>query len=99
MNAYSIKVGKPEGKRPLGRVKSRCENNIKMYLRVTGRGGTDLIDLDQNMDQRKALLNKVINIRGPKHAGKFLSSCTTGAFSIRTQLQEDSSLLLILVVL
>jgi hypothetical protein len=65
MNAYRILVGKPEGKRLLDRVRSRCADNMKMYLRVTRRGSTDWIDLDQNRDQRRALLNTAINIRGP----------------------------------
>jgi hypothetical protein len=40
-NAYRILVGKPEGKRPLGRPRRRCVNNIKMDLRETGLGGMD----------------------------------------------------------
>jgi hypothetical protein len=47
-NTYRISVGKPEGKRPLGRSRSRWANNIKMDLRERGWGGMDWIDLDQD---------------------------------------------------
>jgi hypothetical protein len=50
-NACRILVGKPEGKRPLGRPRHRWENNIRMDLRVIGWGGTDWIDLAQDRDQ------------------------------------------------
>jgi hypothetical protein len=50
-NAYRILVGKPEGKRPLGRPRHRWENNIKMDLRAIGWGGMDWIDLAQDRDQ------------------------------------------------
>jgi hypothetical protein len=43
--AYRILVGKPEGKRPLGRLRRRWDDNIKMNLREIGWGGMDLIDL------------------------------------------------------
>jgi hypothetical protein len=45
--AYSILVGKPEGKRPLGRPKRRWVDNIKMDLRETGWDGVDWIELDR----------------------------------------------------
>jgi hypothetical protein len=47
-NAYRILVGKPEGKRPLGRPKRRWVDNIKIYLREAGCDGMDLIDLAQD---------------------------------------------------
>jgi hypothetical protein len=62
-NAYKILVGKPEGKGPLRRHRRRRENNIKMYLREIGLGNMDWIDLGQNMDQWKALVNTVMNLR------------------------------------
>jgi hypothetical protein len=77
-NAYRILVGKPEGKRPLGRPRHRWEDNIKMDLRDIGSGDMKLIDLAQDMDQWRALVNTVMNLRVPQNAGKFLSSCTTG---------------------
>jgi hypothetical protein len=56
-------VGKPEGKRSLGRPRCRWEDNIRMDLREIGSGGMDWIDLDQNRDQWRALVNTVINLR------------------------------------
>jgi hypothetical protein len=58
-------VRKPEGKRPLGRLRRRWEDNIKMDLRETGWGGMDWIDLTQDNDQWRALLNTVMNLRVP----------------------------------
>jgi hypothetical protein len=54
--AYTILVGKPKGKRPLGRPRRRWEDNIKMDLREIGWGGMDWIDLAQNRDQWVGLL-------------------------------------------
>jgi hypothetical protein len=64
-NAYRILVGKPEGKRPLGRPRHRWVDNIKMDLREIGWDGMDWIDLDQDRDQWRALLNTVMNLRVP----------------------------------
>jgi hypothetical protein len=64
-SAYRISVGKPEGKRPLGRPKCRWEDSIKMDLREIGWGGMDWIDLAEDMDQWKALVNTVMNLRVP----------------------------------
>jgi hypothetical protein len=64
-NAYRILVGKPEGKRPLGRSRRRWEDNIIIDLREIGRGGMDWIDLDQDRDQWRALVNTVMNLRVP----------------------------------
>jgi hypothetical protein len=50
-NAFRILVGKPEGKRPLGRLRRRWEDNIRMDLREKGWGGMDWIDLAQDTDQ------------------------------------------------
>jgi hypothetical protein len=50
-NAYRTLVGKPKGKKPLGRPRYRCVDNIKMDLREIGWGGMDWIDLAQNRDQ------------------------------------------------
>jgi hypothetical protein len=58
-------VGKPEGKRPLGRPRRRWEDNIRMDLREIVWGGMDWIDLAQDRDQWRALVNTVMNLRVP----------------------------------
>jgi hypothetical protein len=62
-NAYRILVGKPEGKRPVGRPRRRWVNNIKMDLREKGWDGMDWIDLSQDRDQWRSLVNTVMNLR------------------------------------
>jgi hypothetical protein len=64
-NAYRILAGKPEGKRPLGRPRRRCVDNIKIDVREIGWDGVDWIDLAQDRDQWRALVNTVIYLRGP----------------------------------
>jgi hypothetical protein len=64
-NAYRILVGKPDGKRPLGRQRRRWVENIKMDLREIGWDGLDWIDLAQDRDQWRALVNTVMNLRVP----------------------------------
>jgi hypothetical protein len=64
-NAYNILVGKPEGKRPLGRPRSRREDNIRSDLRETGWEIVDWMRVDQDRDQRRALVNTVMNLRVP----------------------------------
>jgi hypothetical protein len=64
-NAYRILVGKPEGKRPLGRPTCKWMHNIKMDLRDRGWGGMDWIDMAQDRDQWRALVNTVMNVRVP----------------------------------
>jgi hypothetical protein len=65
-NAYRILVGKPEGKRPLGRPRRRWVDNIKMDLEEINRDGRDWIELAQDRDQWRALLvNTVMNHRVP----------------------------------
>jgi hypothetical protein len=51
-------------------------------------GDMDWIDLAEDRDQWRVLVNTVMNLRVPQNAGKFLSSCTTGGFSRRAQLHE-----------
>jgi hypothetical protein len=69
MNAYRALVGNPEGKRPRGRPRGRPRyrwvENIKMDLREIGLGGMDRIDLAHDRDQRRALVNMVMNFRVP----------------------------------
>jgi hypothetical protein len=62
-NAYRIFVGTPERKRPLGRPRCRWVDNIKMVLREIGWDGMDWIDLAQDRDQWRALVNTVMNLR------------------------------------
>jgi hypothetical protein len=64
-NAYRILVGRPEGKRPLGRPRRRWVNNIKMDLREIGWDGMDWIDPVHDRDQWRALVNMVMNFRVP----------------------------------
>jgi hypothetical protein len=64
-NAYRILVGKPEGKRPLGRPRRRWVDNIKMDLRGIGWDGVEWIDMAEDRDQWRALMNTVLNLRVP----------------------------------
>jgi hypothetical protein len=63
--ACIILVGKPEGRRPLGRHRRRWEDNIKMDLREIGFGDVDWIHLAQDRDRWWALVNTVMNLRVP----------------------------------
>jgi hypothetical protein len=63
-------------------------DNIKMDLREIKWDGLDWIDLAQDKDRWRALVNTVMNLRVPLNVGKFLSSCTIGSFSRRAQLHE-----------
>jgi hypothetical protein len=62
---YRILVGKPEGKRPPGRPRRRWVDNIKMDLREIGWDVTDWIDLAQDRDRWRVLVNTVMNLRVP----------------------------------
>jgi hypothetical protein len=63
-NAYRSLVGKQKEKKPLGRPRRRWED-IRMDLREIGWGGIDWIDLAQDSDQWRALVNTVMNLRVP----------------------------------
>jgi hypothetical protein len=58
-------VGKPEGRRPLGRPRRRWEDNNKIVLQEVGWGGMDWINLAQDKDRWRALVNTVLNLRVP----------------------------------
>jgi hypothetical protein len=63
--AYNTLVGGPEGRRPLGRPRRRWEDNIKMNLKEIGFGDVDWIDLAQDRDRWRALVNTVMNLWVP----------------------------------
>jgi hypothetical protein len=77
-------VGKHERNRPLRRPKRRWEDNIKMDLQEVGWGGMDWIDLAQDRDRWRAVVNAVMKLGVPYSAGNFLSSWGTIRFSRRT---------------
>ena len=60
---YRVLVGKPAGKRPLGRPRRRCEDIINMNLQEVGRGGLGFIWLAQDNDRWWALVNAIMNLR------------------------------------
>jgi hypothetical protein len=65
-DAYSILVGKHEGKRPLGRHKHRWEYNIRMDLLEVAWECVDLIIVTQDRNQRRGLMNTIVNLRVPR---------------------------------
>jgi hypothetical protein len=62
-NAYRLLVGKPEGKRPLGRPKCRWVDNIRMDPGEVGWGNVDWIGLAQDRNRWRALVNAIMNLR------------------------------------
>jgi hypothetical protein len=62
-NAYRLLVGKPKGRRPLGKPRRRCLDNIRMYLVEMGWGDVDWIGLAQDRGRGRALVNSVLNLR------------------------------------
>ena len=87
---YRVLVGKPEGKRSLGRTRRRWEDNSKMDLQEMECGGMDWIELAQNTDSWRALVYTVMNFRVPLNAVNFLNSCKPASFSRRTLLHGES---------
>ena len=66
---HRVLVGKPEGKRPLGRPRRRCEDNIKKDLQEVGGGCEDWMELAQDRDRWRALVSTVMNLRVSKMRG------------------------------
>ena len=74
---HRVLVGKPEGKRPLGRPRRRWQDNIKMDFQEVVGGCGDWLELSQDRDRWWALVRTVRNLRVPKMRGNFLTSCRT----------------------
>jgi len=66
---HKVLVGKPEGKRPLGRPRRRWEDNIKMDIQEVVGGCEDWRELAQDRDRWRALVRRVMNLRIPKMRG------------------------------
>ena len=77
LGVHRVLVGKSEGKRPLGRPRRRWEDNIKMDLHEVGWGYGDWMELAQDRDRWRALVNRVMKIRVQKNAVNFLTICRT----------------------
>jgi len=73
-NAYNILVGKPEGKRPFGKLRHKWEDNIKMDIWEMRWEGVDGIHLTQDRDQWWALVSRIMNLQVPYKVGSFLTS-------------------------
>jgi hypothetical protein len=72
--AYNILVGRPEGRRPLGRPRCRWEDNIKMDFWEIVFGDVDRIHWAQDRDRWRGLVNMEMNLWVPQNAGNFLTS-------------------------
>jgi hypothetical protein len=64
-DVYRVLVGKHEEKRPLGRPRRRWDDNIKIYLQEVGCGDIDWLDLAEDRERWRALVNAVMNLRVP----------------------------------
>jgi hypothetical protein len=85
-NAYRLLVGKPEGKRPLGRPRHRWVDNIRMDLGEVGWGDVDWIGMAKDRNRWRALVNSALNHRVPRNAGKLSSGLTSSGLSGSAQL-------------
>ena len=74
---HRVLVGKPEGKRPMGRPRRRWEDNIKLDLQEVEGSCGDWMELAQDRDSWRALVSTVMNLGVPKMLGNFLTSCRT----------------------
>jgi hypothetical protein len=75
---YRVLVGKPEGKRPLGRPRCNWENNIRMDLQEVGCGGMDWVRLAQDTDRWRAIVNAVMNRWVQQKHGEYLDYLQIG---------------------
>ena len=87
---YRVLVGRPEGKRPLGRPRRRWEDNIKMDLQEVGGDFEDLMELTQDRDSWRALVSTVMNVRVPKMRVISRLAAEPVSFSRRTLLHGVS---------
>ena len=87
---YRVLLGKPEGKRPLGRPRRRWVDKIRLDLQEVGCGYMDWIELAQDRDRWRTFVSAVMNLRVPQNEGNFLTSCKPVSFSRRT-LQDGVS--------
>jgi hypothetical protein len=89
-NVYRLSVGKPEGKRQLGKTRRKWVDNIKMYLVKIELDVVDWIDLAQDRYRWRVLVIAVMNLRVPQNAGKLSSDSTSGGLSSSAQLLRVS---------
>jgi hypothetical protein len=89
-NVYRLLVGKPEGKRPLGRPRRNWIDNIKMDILGIGFGVVDWIGLAQDRYRWRALVNSTMNFRVLLNAEKLPSGCTSCGLSSGTQFHRVS---------
>ena len=87
---HRVLVGKPEGKRPLGRPRRRWEDNIKMDLQEVGGVCEDWMELAQDRDRWRALVSTVMNLKVPKIGGISRLAAEPVSFSRRTLLHGVS---------
>ena len=81
---YRVLLGKPEGRRPLGRPRRRWVDNNRVDLQEVGCGYMDWIGLAQDRNRWRTFVSAVMNLRVPWNAGNFLTSCKPVSFSRRT---------------
>ena len=81
---YRVFVGKPEGKRSLGRPRRRWVDNNRMELQDVGYGLVDWNRMAQDRDRWRTLVRAVMNFGVPSNAGNFLTSCKPFSCSRRT---------------
>jgi len=95
---YRVLVGKLEGRRPLGRLRRRWVDNIRMDLREVGCGFMDWTGLVQDRERWRTFVSAVMNLRVPCNAGNFLTSCKPVSFSRRT-LHRGTIIIIIIIII